>query len=187
MDINVLSGLIGAFIGALVAGIAIWARLRAASKERLEAIYERLLSELNNVARQMGGWDGNPARLSDDKKRTISRMLHLHLDSLVEAIAVEGRSCWRRFLYSWCGLGVGRLLYRRVGKKWFLQKHRYKRFEYWYNGILMLYNETLGASTYVEEVFHLKKDDPHKDIKGEKCLEQYFEKRLEYERAKGDG
>ena len=63
-------------------------QLGAASKERLEAIYERLLSELNNVVREMGDWDGKKENLPQDKKRTISRMLHLHLDSLVESIAV---------------------------------------------------------------------------------------------------
>lgn len=123
----------------------------------------------------MGEWDGGSGTLSTDKKRTISRMLHMHLDSLVESIGVEGRSGWRRFLYRF---GIGKPMYEEVAGKWFLEKHRYRRFEYWYSGILMLYNQALGASTYVEEVFHLDNDDPHKDIAGTDCLKQYFEKRV---------
>lgn len=153
METSPLWVLVAAFIGALVPGIFVLLQLGAASKERLEAIYERLLSELNQVVREMGGWDG-VENLPDDKKRTISRMLHLHLDSLVASITVEGRSSWRKF---------------------------------WYSRTLMLYNETLGAATYVEEVFHLEKDDLHKDIGGEECLKQYFQKLQEYERGNSDG
>ena len=166
----------------VVAGIAILLQLGAASKERLEAIYERLLSELNNVVKEMEGWDGKQ-KLPDDKKATISRMLHLHLDGLVESIAVEGRSWGREF---WYKLLVGRLTYQRVAGKWFLERHRYKRFEYWYRGTLELYNK-LCASDYVEEVFHLQKDDPHKGIKGKDCLKQYFKWREKFEEDDGDG
>jgi len=176
-----LWALFAAVITATVTGIAILLQLGAASKERLEAIYERLLSELNNVVREMGDWDGKKKNLPQDKKRTISRMLHLHLDSLVESIAVEGRSRWRGF---WYRLGIGRLMYQRVGEKWFLERHRYQRLENWYAGTLVLYNRTLGGSNYVEEVFHPKKieRDPHRGIKS---LEQYFEKRLNAEKGKG--
>lgn len=181
MDTNVLYGLIGAFITATITGIAIWSRLRATNKQRVEAIYERLLGELSNIVRVMGNWDGNPARLPDVKKRVISRMLHMHLDSLVEAIALEGSSGWRKFRYK---LGFGKHCYEELGGEWFLEKHRYRRFEYWYSVTLMLYNGILGASAYVEEVFHLKKDDPHKNIDGSNCLKQYFRKRLKSERGK---
>lgn len=178
---NIIVGLGAAVITAIVAGIAIWLQLGAASTERLEAIYERLLLELNNVVREMGGWNGK-ANLSEDKKRIISRMLHLHLDTLVESIAIEGRSRWRKF---WYNLRVGKHWYVKVGEEWFLEKHRYRRFEYWYSETLKLYNNTLAASTYVEEVFHPEKDDPHKKIKGkDKCLKKYFQTRLKFERGK---
>jgi len=114
--------------------IAILLQLGAARKERLETIYERLLFELNNVVKVMGGWDGKK-KLSDDEKRTISRMLHLHLDSLVESVSIEGRSCIRGF---WYRLGVGRIMYRRIGGEWFLEKHKYERFNSWYAAILVL-------------------------------------------------
>jgi hypothetical protein len=186
MDPSPLWVLVAAFVGALVPGIFVLLQLSAASKERLEAIYERLLSDLNNVVKEMGNWDGNTESLSDDKKRTISRMLHMHLDGLVESIALEGRSGWRKFLYK---LGVGKLWYEELGGEWFLEKHRYRKFEYWYSVTLMLYNEVLGASEYVEEVFHLITEnhphgDPHKNICGSDCLKTYFTNRLEHERER---
>lgn len=107
MEPTVLWALFGVAITAFVTMIAILLQLGAARKERLETIYERLLFELNNVVKVMGGWDGKK-KLSDDEKRTISRMLHLHLDSLVESISIEGRSWIRGF---WYRLGVGRIMY----------------------------------------------------------------------------
>ena len=180
METSPLWVLVAAFIGALVPGIFILLQLGAASKERLEAIYGSLIQDLNEVVREMGGWNGK-ANLSADKKRIISRMLHLHLDTLVESIAIEGRSGWRKF---WYNLRVGKHWYVKVGEEWFLEKHRYKRFEYWYANTLVLYNK-LDASTYVEEVFHPQKDDPHKKIKGkDKCLKKYFLRRQKFERGK---
>lgn len=165
--------IVGAVIAVVVTGIAILLQLGAASKERLEAMYERLLSQLNDVVRELGGWDGKK-RLSVARKRRVARMLHMHLDSLVESIATEGRSWWRGFLHR---LSRGRMYTRVGGKggKWFLANHRYQRFEKWYTGILVLYKEMMGLSNYVEEVFHPAGDDPHYTVES---LEEYFTERL---------
>ena len=193
METSALWALFAAVIGATVAGIGILLHLGTARKEGLEAIYEKLLSEFHDIVREIGSWDGKK-KLSIDKKRVISRMLHLHLDSLVESIAIEGRSRWRGFLYR---LGIGQLLYESIGDKWFLEKHRYQRFESWYSGTLVLYNSILGVSNhvthddpnYIEEIFHpqvIERDLHH----GKKSLKQYFEERsdLEHKReAKDDG
>ena len=184
MEISALWALFAAVIGAAATGIGILLHLGAARKERSEAIYEKLLSEFHDVVREIGNWDGKK-KLSIDRKRVISRMLHVHLDSLVESIAIEGGSWWRGFLYR---LGIGKLLYKSIEDKWFLEKHRYQRFESWYSGTLVLYNSILGVSShithpdpnYIEEVFHprtIERDLHH----GNESLKQYFEKRLNFE------
>lgn len=174
----IFGAILGAVFTAGVTGIVVWAQLGAASKERLEAIYERLLSDLDSVVREMGGWDGDPAIIPDHKKRTISRMLHLHLDNLVESIALEGTSRWLGFWYT---LLVAKCWYIKVGR-WFLNKHRYRRFEDWYAGISVLYNGVLEAPKYVGEVFHPVGASP--DLhSGTQSLKDYFEKRLDYERG----
>jgi len=127
METSVFWALFGALVTATAAGIAIRWQLRAARKERLEAIYERLTSELNGVVREMGNC-ADPTNLSVHKKRTVSRMLHLHLDNLVESVAIEGRSRWRKLLYR---LRVERRKYSKVGAEWYLERHRYKRFSNW--------------------------------------------------------
>ena len=174
----------GALIGAIVAGIAILLQLGAASKERSEAIYQRLLSELNDIVKEIGGCK-KPENLSEEKKRIVSRMLHMHLDGLVETIAIEGRSWWRKFLYK---LGIGRRRYIQLGQEWYLDRHRYERFESWYKGILGIYNSTLDASTYVREIFHCDKDiknaDPHENIRDNNCLKTYFNWRLDFEKGR---
>ncbi len=176
-----LWALTGSIITATIAGIALCTQLRAASNARLEAIYESLLQDLNKVVGEMGGWNGNPASLPNDKRRVVSRMLHMHLDSLVEAISIEGRSHWRRL---WYRLGFGRLLYKKLAGRWFLIKNRYRRFEHWYADTLELYNKRLGASIFVEEVFHLNIPDPHRRIVGKDCLIQYFKERQNFEEKK---
>jgi metal-responsive CopG/Arc/MetJ family transcriptional regulator len=180
---NTIWFLIGAIIAAVtatIALIALLAQLKAASNERMEAIYESLMHDLNMVVLEMKGWDGEPTSLSDNKKRVIARMLHMHLDSLVETIAVEGR-CGRccKFFYRlgvFCRLGVGRSSHVELAGKWLLLNYRYKRFENWYSDTLRLYHR-LNSSRYVEEVFHIEIKDPHKDIPYENSLQKYFNKR----------
>jgi len=180
MENGVLWALFGAIIGAIVAGIGIWVQLGTANKARSEAIYERLLSQLNDIVWELGSWDGKN-KLCIEKKRMISRMLHTHLDSLVESIAIEGRSWWRGLLYRLPKIGER---YESIGDKWFLEKHRYQRFENWYTGTLALYNSILDDSyydaypnpNYIEEVFHpraIERDLHH----GNKTLIDYFKRR----------
>ena len=180
MENGVSWALFGAIIGAIIAGIGIWVQLGTANKARSEAIYERLLSQLNDIVWEMDNWNGK-TKLPLGKKRMISRMLHTHLDSLVESIAIEGRSGWRGFLYR---LPKIRERYKSIGDKWYLEKHRYQRFENWYTGTLALYNSILDGSyynaypkpNYVEEVFHpqmIERDQHH----GNKTLLDYFKER----------
>ena len=58
METSALWALIAAVIGATVTGIGIWVRLGTANKARSEAIYAKLLSELNDIVREIGNWNG---------------------------------------------------------------------------------------------------------------------------------
>jgi len=173
---SALWALVGAGVTATVTGIAIVVQLGTGNKERLEAIYERLLSQLNEIVRELGNWDGQ-GYLPAEKRRTISRMLHMHLDSLVESIAVEGRSRVRGLLYR---LSRKRM-YRRLGGnegKWFIASHRYLRFEYWYSSTLVLYKQIMEHDNYVLEVFHLVPDrqDVHSTVESlDDCFKEYLE------------
>ena len=165
-----LWSLVGALLSSAIAGVAIYRRLGAMNKERLEVHYERLINELAKIVEVMGDWDGNVDNLDARNRRIISRMLHLQLDTLVDTIAVEGSNTPRAIAYH---CRIGRLFYRKLGYKCFIEKDRFIRFSNWYAGTSILYNRILEKGNYIEEVFHpvAIESDPHYQIKS---LQEYF-------------
>ena len=193
---NVLWALAGSLITAAVAVITIKLQLSASSNERMEAIFESLLHDLMTIVQEMREWNGKPDSLEVERKRLLSRMIHMHLDSLVEAVAVEGRcGFFKRFLYM--KLKLNKSCYRVLANNWLLTTNRFNRFEHWYSDTLILYQGLIhqdtdsNQPTYIREVFHPTIEDPHEKIKipnsselginehepKKSCLYQYFNKR----------